>query len=200
MQNKCNLDLTYIKRKVTNNSCLSSDPHLEISSNDNLQYSAVLIPLIIQYNEVKLLFTLRANSLNRHGGQVSFPGGFREKGDASPVETALRETQEEIGICKENIKVIGCLSPLNTSNENIVFPVIGIINSAEKLFRNQDEVEKIFFIPLSWLCIAEHSRVEDFIAKDGKIRKAWFFDQYEGELVWGITAKIIHDFLEVIKK
>jgi 8-oxo-dGTP pyrophosphatase MutT (NUDIX family) len=200
MQNKCNLDLTYIKRKVANNSWLLSDPRLEISPNDNLQYSAILIPLIIQNNEVKLLFTLRANSLKRHGGQVSFPGGFREKEDASPVETALRETQEEIGICKESIQVIGCLAPLNTSYENIVFPVIGILNSSESIFRNQDEVEKIFYIPLNWLCVPEHSRIEDFAAKDGTIKSIWFFDIYEGYLVWGITAKIIHNFLELIKK
>jgi 8-oxo-dGTP pyrophosphatase MutT (NUDIX family) len=200
MQNKWVFNLSNIKKKVQSNSWVSTDPRNAIYSKEKTDYSAVLIPLIDNRSEVQLLFTLRSNSLNRHGGQVSFPGGVNEKGDYSPIETALRETNEEIGISKDTIQVLGCLAPLITSSKNIVYPVIGVIGSMKNIFINEDEVDKIFYIPLNWLCLPEHSRMEDFIAKDGIIRKAWFFDLYEGELVWGITAQIIHDFLEIIKK
>jgi len=59
---------------------------------------------------------------------------------------------------------------------------------------------RIFYIPLKWLCTASHSSFKDFVANDGNIRKAWFFEEYQGELLWGITAKITHDFIELIKK
>ena len=112
----------------------------------------------------------------------------------------MRETREEIGISRENIEVIGQLDPFNTSTGYIVYPVIGIINSLKNLTKNIIEVDRIFCIPLNWLCDPEHSRLEEFVSSDGKVRKVWFFDQYDGELLWGITAKITHDLVEIIKK
>ena len=150
--------------------------------------------------QVALLYTLRSNSLERHSGQVSFPGGVIEKADQSAIETALRETEEEIGVLRENIQIIGQLNPFNTSTGYIVFPVIGVINSLDKLTRNAIEVDRIFCIPLNWLCDPEHSRIQEFLGHDGKIRNVWFFDLYEGELLWGITAKITKDLIEIIKK
>lgn len=200
MQENCNLELPVIKKKKSENSWSSLKIGVNNSPNEYLLNSAVLVPLIVYHVEVSLLFTLRSNSLDRHSGQVSFPGGIIEKDDNSSIETALRETREEIGVGRENIQVIGKLAPFNTATGYIVNPVVGVIDSLENIRRNEVEVERVFCIPLNWLCVQDHSRMEDFIANDGKTRKVRFFDLYEGELLWGITAKITRDLLEIIKK
>ena len=200
MPNKCNLNLMEIKIKVSENSWSLTDFREEKFPNNSLYNSAVLVPLVVNHGEVNLLFTLRSSSLDRHSGQVSFPGGIIESNDNSPIDTALRETEEEIGIRKGNIQIIGQLIPLNTSTGYFVYPVVGIIDSLENIRRNQVEVDRIFYIPLNWLCDPVHSRLKDYISDEGEIRNVWFFDLFEGDLLWGITAKITHDLIEIIIK
>ena len=196
----CNFELTEIVQKVSANSINYNNMRIVNSSGENLNNSAVLVPLVLNKDHVALLYTLRSNSIERHSGQVSFPGGVIEEGDKSAMDTALRESEEEIGISRKNVQVIGQLNPFNTSTGYIVFPVVGVIDSLDKLSRNSIEVDRIFCIPLAWLCDPEHSRIQEFFGADGKIRDAWFFDLYEGELLWGITAKITKDLIEIIKK
>lgn len=200
MPNMCNLNLTEIKIKISENSWRPTDFRAEIFPNNSLYNSAVLVPLVVHYSEINLLFTLRSSSLDRHSGQVSFPGGIIENNDNSPIDTALRETKEEIGIGKGNIQIIGQLIPFNISTGSFVYPVVGIIDSLENIRRNQVEVDRIFCIPLNWLCDPVHSRLKDYISDEGETRNVWFFDLFEGELLWGITAKITHDLIEIIKK
>ncbi len=200
MQENCTHSLEEIIIKVSVNTWIPSDIGKNAYSDKHAYDSAVLIPMVMHLEELSLLFTLRSSHLERHSGQVSFPGGIIEEGDNSPVETALRETREEIGISAENIKVIGQLPPFNTSTGYIVYPVVGFINSLQQTNRNILEVDRIFCIPLNWLCDPGHSRIKNFISNDGNTREAWFFDLYDGELLWGITAKITHDMLELIKK
>jgi 8-oxo-dGTP pyrophosphatase MutT (NUDIX family) len=200
MTKSCDFKIQFIKKKLESQTRKTSSL-IEINKSDNDLYkSAVLLPLVMLFGEINLLYTLRSSSLERHSGQVSFPGGIRERRDNSLLETALRETKEEIGIEKENIEILGQLDPQKTSSGGLVYPFIGIIDSLEKLKRNEMEVEKIFYIPLKWLCTRSHSKYKDFVSNDGNIRKVWFFDEYQGELLWGITAKITHDFIELINK
>jgi 8-oxo-dGTP pyrophosphatase MutT (NUDIX family) len=196
----CDFEIQSIKNKLGN----SPNP---IFRNDTKEFSseypfksAVLIPIVSLLAEINLLYTLRSASLDRHSGQVSFPGGIMEKSDNSLLETALRETQEEIGIERHEIQVIGRLDPLKTYREGLIYPFIGIINSLSNLKRSELEVEKIFYIPLKWLCEPSHSKLKDFAGNDGSIRKVWFFDDYQGELLWGISAQLTHYFIEIIKK
>lgn len=196
----CNYDLAGIVQKVSVNTINPKNMRIDTISGKNLHNSAVLVPFVMHQEQVALLYTLRSNSLERHSGQVSFPGGVIEKTDQSVIETALRETEEEIGVLRENIQIIGHLNPFNTSTGYKVFPVIGIIKSMDKLIRNTIEVDRIFCIPLNWLCDPEHSRIQEFPGNDGKNRNVWFFDLYDGELLWGITAKITKDLIELIKK
>jgi 8-oxo-dGTP pyrophosphatase MutT (NUDIX family) len=196
----CDLELSEILKKVSVHAINQNKLRIVNKSSENLLNSAVLVPIVIYEGQVALLYTLRSNSLERHSGQVSFPGGLIEKGDKSAVEAALRETEEEIGVMRKNIKVIGQINPFNTSTGYIVFPVIGAIDSLDSLARNAVEVDRVFCIPLSWLCEPTHSRTKDFEGNDGKIRKVWYFDLYDGELLWGITAKITMELVELIKK
>jgi 8-oxo-dGTP pyrophosphatase MutT (NUDIX family) len=199
-QDNCDHDLTEIKQKITENGLNPTSIRIDSFPGENLHNSAVLVPIVLHQEQVSLLFTLRSNSLERHSGQVSFPGGIIEKYDTSAIETALRETKEEIGIGRENIQVIGQMNPFNTSTGFIVFPVVGVINSLDKLTRNVVEVDRIFCIPLNWLCDPSHSRIQEFFSADEKSRNVWYFDLYDGELLWGITAKITQELLELIKK
>lgn len=200
LRGDCFLSLAEIVKNFSRNSFNSKTLRIDNLSVERLHNSAVLVPLVMHLDKVALLYTLRSNSLERHSGQVSFPGGIIEKGDTSAIETALRETEEEIGVSRENVQVIGQLDPFNTSTGYIVFPVIGYIKSLAELTKNSVEVDRIFCIPLDWLCDPEHSKINEFMGADGKIRNVWFFDLYEGELLWGITAKITKDLIELIKK
>ena len=200
MQKNCNFNLAEIKQKVANNAFIQSNIRIKVHPEENPQDSAVLVPIVMHQDQVSLLFTHRSNSLERHSGQVSFPGGIIEENDGTVIETALRETREEIGISSENIQIIGQLIPFNTSTGYIVYPVIGVIDTLEKLSRNILEVDRIFCIPLNWLCNANHSKLEKFVVSDGKAKDVWYFDLYDGELLWGITAKITKEFIEIIKK
>jgi len=159
----CDFDLSVIEQKVSAYSNNLNKLRIVNNSSENLQNSAVLVPIVIHEDQIGLLFTLRSNSLERHSGQVSFPGGVIEKGDKSAIETALRETEEEIGLLRKNVQIIGELEPFNTSTGYVVFPVIGIINSMDMLSRNAIEVDRIFCIPLKWLCDPTHSKKKTFL-------------------------------------
>lgn len=161
--------------------------------------SAVLIPLFSRSGELSLAYTRRADNLARHAGQVSFPGGVREPGDQTPVDTALRETCEEIGLPAGSIEVIGQLPTYNSSTGFCVFPVVGFIIDVNGL-RNNFEVVKLFFVPLVWLDYPANSYRSDYVGADGGVHKLWFFTDYNGEKIWGLTAQITKDFLALINK
>jgi len=165
----------------------------------NLIYSAVLLPFTCHENELKLIFTRRSAALERHRGQVSFPGGMIEKSDKDPIDTALRETCEEINICTSQVEIIGLLNPFDSQTGYLIFPVIGFIHDLEGLQGSGDEVDRVFCIPYAWLADPENSELTDYKTKDGIFRKVWFFKEYEGELLWGITAKITADFIALIE-
>ena len=165
----------------------------------SLHPSAILIPLVVINGELKIIFTRRSSALERHQGQVSFPGGLVELGDKSPIETALRETCEEINIRYSQIEVLGALHTYKSQSGYCIFPVVGFIHNLNGLQRNGEEVERIFFVPYHWLVNPKHSALLDFQTTEGITRKVWFFDEYEGELLWGITADITKIFIGLIE-
>lgn len=170
--------------------------HLE---NDQIP-AAVLIP-VVQYNqEPVLIYTRRSDHLPTHRGQVSFPGGAIEENDDSPLDAALRETCEEINIHRKQIEIIGKLAPFDSQTGYFIYPFVGIVHDLHGLKKDDIEVKRIFCIPVSWLADPHHSRLKDFKAPDGSLHKVWFFDEYENETLWGISAKITKEFLSVIKK
>ena len=168
-------------------------------SDEYLMRSAVLLPFTYHKNELKLIFTKRSATLVRHKGQVSFPGGMIESDDDNPIDTALRETCEEINLNASQIEILGSLPPFDSQTGYYIYPVIGFIHNLEGLQGNGDEVDKVFCIPYSWLADPENSQLTDYKTKQGIFRKVWFFKEYEGELLWGITAKITKDFVALIK-
>lgn len=169
-----------------------------IPTESEFSIAAVLIPLAIQNGELVVLFTKRSANLKHHQGQISFPGGRMELCDRSLVDTALRETNEEIGIRPELVEILGSLAPTITPSGYYIYPYVGYLKDLEGLKKNLDEVEKIFCIPLGWLLEPENLYQEDYQPSQGEIHKVWFYKEYDQERVWGITAGIMHKLIEVI--
>jgi len=176
----------------------SSDGYAEIELDDEsrLKCAAVLVPLVWQDDEWHLLFTRRTDRVESHKGQVSFPGGACDDGENIPEETALREAEEEIGLNPDNVRVLGRLTNLITISHFRVTPVVGIIINWPTVFRvGEHEVARVFTMPLGWLA-NELNRWQFEIP--GRKRSVIAYHPYDGELLWGATARMTVDFLKVL--
>jgi 8-oxo-dGTP pyrophosphatase MutT (NUDIX family) len=160
--------------------------------------AAVLIPLTRDsFPEAHwhVVLTRRTQTVADHKGQVSFPGGRSDPEDLTPAGTALREAQEEIGLNPESVRVLGMLEPLYTISNYLVTPVIGEIPWATPFTTQPNEVERVFSIPLSWLADPEHFEIRQREVKfptwpEPRILKVIYFDDYDSEILWGVSAEI----------
>jgi 8-oxo-dGTP pyrophosphatase MutT (NUDIX family) len=175
----------------------SSDGFSEIDLNEEtrLKCAAVLIPLVWYDEQWHLLFTRRTDTVESHKGQVSFPGGACDEGETTPEETALREAEEEIGVQPGDVKVLGRLSNLITITYFRVTPVVGVVRWPAVFRVGAHEVARIFTIPLAWL--ANSSNRWQF-EMPGRNRSMIAYHPYDGELLWGATARMTVDFLSVL--
>jgi len=152
--------------------------------------AAVLLPIVARETP-SLLLTRRTETLARHSGQISFPGGRSEVGDLSPVETALRETFEETGIAPGFVAVAGYLDRYLTGTGFDIQPVVGVLAQDFTLKPDPREVAHVFEVPLAFLLDPANRRRESrHIA--GRDRRFYAFT-YEGHEIWGATAAIIVD-------
>lgn len=176
----------------------ASDGYAEIDFTDETQFkcAAVLVPLVWQDDEWHLLFTRRTDRVESHKGQVSFPGGACDDGETIPEQTALREAEEEIGLDPHNVRVLGKLANLITISHFRVTPVVGVIIKWPTVFRvGEHEVARVFTMPLAWL--ANESNRWQFDVP-GRKRSVIAYHPYDGELLWGATARMTVDFLKVL--
>ena len=151
--------------------------------------ASVLVPVIDHAGGLTVLFTLRTPHLRAHSGQVSFPGGRAEPGDASPEFTALRETQEEIGLAPERVEVIARMPEYLTRTGYRVTPVVGLVAPPLELAPDSREVAEAFEVPLAFLLDpANHQRETRELA--GKQVGFWVM-QYEERRIWGATAGML---------
>jgi 8-oxo-dGTP pyrophosphatase MutT (NUDIX family) len=162
--------------------------------------AAVLIPILRQTNRWRVLFCHRSNTVKNHKGQVSFPGGEVEPQDSSLIETALRESQEEINLHAGDVEIIGVMPAFDTISSFYLTPVIGVVKHPIRFKPSKFEVERIFTIPLSWLADENNSEVRPYQRENGTKSNVLFFKPYRNEIVWGITAVIVHQFIEIMKK
>ena len=154
-----------------------------------LTSAAVLVPVIERPEGLTVLFTQRTAHLNDHAGQVSFPGGRCEVTDASPVFTALRETEEEIGLAPELIEILGILSEYRTGTGFSVTPVVGLVRPPFDLHPDSFEVAEVFETPLAFLLDpANHQRHSMEI---GGVLRHYYAMPYEGYFIWGATAGML---------
>jgi 8-oxo-dGTP pyrophosphatase MutT (NUDIX family) len=158
--------------------------------------AAVLLPLIMR-GEPSLMFTRRTESLARHSGQVSFPGGRSEADDLSPVETALRETFEETGIAASFVTVAGYLDRYLTGTGFDIQPVVGLLTGGFCLTPDPREVAEIFEVPLAFLCDPANRRRES--REIGGQQRNFYAFTYQNHEIWGATAAIVVNLAERLR-
>lgn len=192
------LDLAELRRRLA----ARSPPEFAVYGDDGVgrvgtTAAAVLIPVIAQAQGLTVLFTQRTQHLKSHSGQVSFPGGRAEPGDASAEFTALREAQEEIGLALARVEILGRLPEYHTRTGFRVTPVIGLIQPPLELTPDPREVESVFEVPLSFL-LDPANRQRRTRELQGRSVGFYVFE-YQGHMIWGATAGMLvnlHKMLE----
>ncbi|CAH2246272.1 jg3716 [Pararge aegeria aegeria] len=157
--------------------------------------AAVLIPLCNVNDRTSILYTVRATNLRSDSGHVSFPGG-KTDGCESPIDTALRETKEEIGLSPKRIDVWGCeMAVPGRKNKIIISPVIGFIPDLQEsdLCVNRNEVSEVFAATLDMLCDSQNHFYTQF--KNGYILPVYVVEEFK---IWGVTAYMTHIFLSCL--
>lgn len=171
-------------------------PEKDVAAQPDGRPAAVLIGLVLRPSGLAILLTRRALHLPAHPGQISFPGGAMENRDADLVDTALRESQEEIGLLPEYVDVLGELGCYHTVSRFCVTPVVGLVSPEARLSPDPSEVSEIFELPARTLlnpALYERRWVE----RPGVRVKSDFID-CEGRLVWGATAGMLIGFARAL--
>lgn len=181
-------------------SSLLSAPHESVfvaedgAAIQSLTPAAVLFPIVSRADGHTVLLTQRTAHLRDHGGQISFPGGRVEAVDASPVETALRETEEEIGLARSHVRVLGFLPEYRTGTGFRVVPVVGLVEPPFELRPDPFEVAEVFEVPLAFLLDpANHQRHSVHLR--GALRH-YFAMPYGEYFIWGATAGMIRSLTD----
>jgi len=164
----------------------------------NGRRAAVLVPLVIIDSEWHLLYTRRSETVNDHKGQVSFPGGSIEVYDPDPELAAIREAREEIGLLPHEVEILGRMQDYLTVSKFNITPVVANIKWPSALNINADEVSHVFTIPLSWLRTAGNFEYRSWQTPSGYFEKVIFFKEYQGECLWGISARITVNLLDLL--
>jgi 8-oxo-dGTP pyrophosphatase MutT (NUDIX family) len=169
---------------------LELEPSHEPRPGDRL--AAVLVPIL---DSGSVLFTKRTDDLSRHPGEISFPGGIRQEEDAAAVDTALRETQEELGIDPGAVEVLGALPPVHTFVSSIlIVPFVGFLGEPPILRPNPGEIAEVLVFPLDALVAAEKKVEWELTA--GVYRGHAY--EMGDHTIWGATANILHGLLEIL--
>ncbi len=158
--------------------------------------SAVLVPIYYKQGQYYILFTQRTEKVKEHKGQISFPGGAYQDGDKTLVDTALRESAEEIGLAPGEVKILGELDDTVTAVSNyIVTPFVGLIPWPYKFKVDGWETGEIIEVPISVLLDKDSLRQETRII-GGQAVTSYFY-HYQDRVIWGATARILHQFLDI---
>ncbi len=163
--------------------------------------AAVLVPLLRNEGKWHILLTRRNAALPEHSGQVAFPGGRADPGDVSPIQTALRETFEEIGIQPADVSVLGQLRDYLTITNYRVTPIVGSIPWPYPLILAGQEVSRVFTIPLEWLAdpVNHEERQRQLPEPHGHARVV-YFHPFDGEILWGASARITLSLLQALSQ
>jgi 8-oxo-dGTP pyrophosphatase MutT (NUDIX family) len=158
--------------------------------------AAVLIPIYRENDEYYIVFTRRTHQVSTHKGQISFPGGARDPGDISMLDTALRECTEEVGIACTAVDILGELDDFATHvSYFIISPYVGLIPWPYEFTLSESETAEIIRVPISALldknCMSEGNEIVD-----EKLVPSCFYT-YNGNVIWGATARILKQFLEI---
>src|SRR5918992_1538239 len=193
------LDLPELRKRLASR----SQPEFAVFGDDGTEGraaastpAAVLIPVIAHPAGMTLLFTQRTTHLKSHAGQVSFPGGRAEPGDASAEFTALREAEEEIGLAAERVEILARLPDYHTRTGFRVTPVIGLVQPPLELVPDPREVEEIFEVPLDFLLAPanQQRRTREFQGQS----VGFYVFEYQNRTIWGATAGMLVNLYKML--
>lgn len=164
-----------------------------------LRRAAVLVPLVDRPEGLTVLLTQRTDHLSSHAGQISFPGGRAEEIDSSPIETALRESEEEIGLHRRHVQIVGVLPEYVTASAYRVRPVVGLVTPPFDLKADPNEVAEIFEVPLSFLMNGANHQRMSFELPEGAGRRSFYAMPYERFFIWGATAGMLRNLFHFLR-
>jgi len=160
--------------------------------------AAVLVPLINRPDGLTVLLTRRTDHLHHHPGQISFPGGRVEAEDEGPVHTALRETEEEVGLHPRHVELLGELPLYRTGTGFQVTPVVGLVHPPFELTLDAFEVAEVFEVPLAFLIDRENQRRETMFYR-GRDR-TYYAMPWQGYHIWGATAGMLVSLVDFLSE
>lgn len=180
------------------NEILPRRPRLALDRSD-LVSAAVLLPITERDDRPHVLFTKKSAAVPHHKGQFSFPGGVVDQRDASRVETALREAWEEIRLPATAVEVLGMLDDTETrATPFIITPVVGVVSERVDYVPDGREIERVLEVPLDVLSDPAIFRAETWV-RDGEAHEVYFYQVSADDLIWGATARIVRQFLEILR-
>ena len=171
--------------------------HRILRINDSkMKVSAVLVPVFFKAGQYHLLFIQRTVRVKDHKGQISFPGGAYQKEDGLLLNTALREAREEIGLAPKDVEILGELDDTPTTTSNyIISPFVGLIPYPYNFLLDKWETEELIEVPITAL-LDKNCFSESITIQNGEGINTYFF-KYGDRIIWGATAKILKQFLEI---
>jgi len=178
-------------------------PELRIEkrfSNRPMAPASVMVALVQRSSGLQVLLTERSASLANHSGQIAFPGGKADAQDADAIATALRETEEEVGLAPDRVEVIGTLPVYTTGSAYIVTPVVGLVQPGFTLSVNAQEVSSTFEVPLSYLMNPANHR--HHVVHWGGVERHWismpYMDDGQERFIWGATAGMLRNLYRFV--
>ena len=163
----------------------------------NLRQAAVLVPLIERPDGLTVMLTKRTDHLDHHPGQISFPGGRIEEDDTSPEDAALREAEEEVGLQRHEVDIIGRLDEYVVRTGFSVTPFVGLVQSEYTVALDEFEVAEVFEVPLSFF-MDEANHRRDSRIHNGEVRE-FYAMPYGDHYIWGATAGMLRNLYDILK-
>ena len=156
--------------------------------------AAVLVPVVLR-DEPMVLLTERTTHLSTHSGQIAFPGGRQDETDSGPADTALREAQEEVGLDRAHVEVIGLMPTYTTGTRFVVTPVVGLVDPGHRLALNAHEVADAFEVPLAFLMnpAHHHRHVVDVLGTQREFFSMPYMQGTTERFIWGATAGMLRN-------
>ena len=174
-----------------------SERQRRIIDDPRMRRAAVLLPLYEERGESYVLFTRRTDAVEHHKGQISLPGGSEDASDAGPLATALRETEEELGIAPAQVEILGTMDDVYTVVSGFVItPFVGVIPHAIPLRVNPHEIAEVLTVPLATFRHPGSLRVEER-EREGERIQVYFYHHGRHE-IWGATGRIMKDFVDIV--
>jgi 8-oxo-dGTP pyrophosphatase MutT (NUDIX family) len=157
--------------------------------------AGVLVPLYVREGALWVLLTRRTESVERHRGQIAFPGGGEEDDDATLYQTALRETEEEIGVAPEDVRYLGALSALTTITEYYVEPYVAAIPHPYAYRLQESEIAGLVEVPVAAILDPKALETRPFPGRDEPV----LFYHYGDQVIWGATARMLKELLDALE-